>query len=404
MLFAGATLSTPVANLLGGVITARALSPTELGVLNTAALFPSYLVFLHFGVFSGLARNLPLEIGAGRRIIGERLTETSAAIATWVGLVAALVCGTVAITQISKGSNLFFWSMAATSLSAFAAMISNHADTTLRGRQQFRSLSIVMLISNVTVAISASLPLRFGGLGAVWRIALCAGVVVVARVICNAWRPKFSIDWRLALDLARVGLPLLISGTFFSLLMVADRSVIALLMTPTDVGNFALAGMTVTSLQFVPQSISMVLFPKIAQHWGAHSSPTALRRFVVLNLGFNLATMIPLSLACYWGMEPLVRRFFPAYIAGIPAAKIACLSSMLWVYLGVGSVIGVINKMGPYLIAMAASLLIIWCLGIYLVKSGYGIEGAAWARFFGTSILCSFTIYYAWRLTSAGSE
>jgi len=116
--------------------------------------------------------------------------------------------------------------------------------------------------------------------------------------------------------------------------------------------------------------------------------------------GLNAVTIVPLSLLCYFIIEPLVMHFFPVYQGGIGSAKIACLTCACWVYLGVGSVIGVTNRMYPYLIMMGFMLIIIWVLGWWLIRSGFGIEGAAWARFIGTFGLCLFTIGYAFYLTS----
>ena len=239
-----------------------------------------------------------------------------------------------------------------------------------------------------------------GSLGGVARILVCAIGSLLLRLPSRLWSPTIRLDRAATIELARVGFPLLLSGAFFAFLMAADRSVIAVMMTKKDVGDFALASLLVNSLQFIPQSISMILFPKMAKEYGRSRSARGLRRYLLLNLAFNVLTIIPVSLALYFWVEPLVHRYFPAYTAGIPAAKIACLCSMAWIYMGVGSIIGVVNKMMPYLAAMVVALLLIWALGCAFVSHGYGIEGAAWARVIGTTFLCLFTIGYSWYLTT----
>lgn len=401
ILFAVGTMSSPVANLIAGIVSARCLKPAEMGVFTTAALLPAYLGFLQLGVFAGLSRNLPLELGAGRPERGDALVRTSGGAATLVGLAGAVICLVAALVSVLRDEGrMMTWTLAATALTVFGTAITTHVDTALRGLHRFGQLSAMTLGANFLTAVSSVLIAGFGATGALVRIAVCAVGALLLRLWSKVWSPLWRVDWPDAVALGRTGLPLLVSGAFFSFLMVADRSVVALLMTKEDVGHFALAGLLVNSLQFVPQSISLILFPKMARHYGANRSSRALRRFLLLNLLFNVVTIIPISLLCLWGVEPLVLRFFPAYAAGIPAAKIACLTSLCWIYLGVGSVIGVVNRMVPYLTAMALVLLLIWGLGAYLISTGHGIEGAAWARGAGTLALCVFTIAYSFYLTS----
>jgi O-antigen/teichoic acid export membrane protein len=216
-----------------------------------------------------------------------------------------------------------------------------------------------------------------------------------------------SLDFASLKELGLVGMPLMISGTFFSLLLASDRSIVAAFMTKEDVGMCSLASLIINSLQVIPQSISMIIFPKMAQHYGRHRSRHGLRRFLLQSLALNAATVVPASLICYFSIPHLVEHLFPAYRDGIPAAKVASLTCLLWIYLGVGSIIGVTNRMRPYLAAMGLAILIVWIFGYYAVRNGYGVVGVAWARFAGTAILCVFTICYSWYLsthTGADSE
>ena len=394
------TLSTPAAAMISGIITSRCLKPAQLGVFNAVGVIPAYLAVLHCGVFSGLARNYPLEIGSGRPEKAREYLETSGATAKYVGLVGALICLFLTVWQIfTTGDAIMVCALLATTLAVFVAAISNHIDTALRAAQNFYRLGWILLLVNLVTVVSSILVYYFGMWGAVMRMFFCIVLSFALRWGVQ-WQWRWKINWTATRELARIGFPLLLSGTFFSFLMVADRSVVVLLMSKADVGNFSLANMLVTSMQVLPQSFSMILFPQMARHYGKHRSSRALRRYFYLSLVFNIVTIVPLSLFSLWGVTPLVHHVFPAYEAGIPAARIACFTSICWIYLGVGSVIGIVNRMRPYLIAMVISLAIVWGLGIYWVKTGHGIEGAAWARFVGTLFLCVFTIGYSWYLTA----
>jgi hypothetical protein len=142
------------------------------------------------------------------------------------------------------------------------------------------------------------------------------------------------------------------------------------------------------------------MFPKIARQYGQSQSPSSLRPYVWKTLAFNMALLIPISIIGRLAIKPIVTLYFPQYIPGIPAAEWACLTSIFWMYLGVGSVFGVLNKMTFYLSMLGGSVALVWIVGIILANSGFGLLGPAIARHIATAIICIFTIVYAFYLTS----
>jgi O-antigen/teichoic acid export membrane protein len=400
LLFTTGTLMAPLVSLVSGVIMVKWLKPQETGVLTMAALLPAYLSFLHFGVITGMSRNLPFHLGAGNPQKAERILWTSAATATCVGLIGFAVCCALALRSYFYNSDkLMSLALAATALTVLVGPIIEHTDIALRSYQRFSRLAAALIITNFASLLLTGLIVAIGAVGSVIRIFFVAVASMLCRTRTKLWKPVLHLDFRESVELSKTGIPLLVSGTLFSFFLVSDRSLVAVTLGPEAMGQFALAGMIVGSMQVIPQSLSMVLFPRIAKLYGETRSSQALRRYVWISLAFNVMAIVPAALLCYFLIEPLVTNYFPAYHDGVSAAKIACLSCLCWIYLGTGSVIGVTNRMKPYLAVMAFSLGVIWALGWCLVKLGYGIEGAAWARLAGTFILCVFTISYSFHLT-----
>jgi O-antigen/teichoic acid export membrane protein len=401
LLFVASTVAQPVVNMISGLIAARYLQPSELGTLNTAALLPAYLAFLHFGVFTGLARNLPIALGSGSADEAAGLQRTSSGVAKYVAFLGGTICLLAALVVGARTNDRFlFWAMVAAAIASATGPISNHIDVVLRARLQFGGAAATqfaaaafMLASNVLVVIS-------GIAGAIWRLALGGVVALIARLPLNAWNARDCARIPDAKLLARIGFPLLLSGTLFSFLIAADRSVVVLMLGKTELGYFSLAGMIVNSLQVIPQSFSMILFPRMAREYGRTNSPKSLRRLALINLLLNAAVLFPICGFLYVALGPLVERFLPAYGPGVPAARVACLTGMFWVYLGVGSIFGVLNRMTAYLACMVASILMVWGIGALSIVAGYGIIGAAYARLCATAVLCAFTLWYSWVLTS----
>jgi O-antigen/teichoic acid export membrane protein len=401
LLFMTGTMLTPAVGMIGGFVTLRHLSPKETGLLNNLSVIPAYLAFLQMGVLSGLSRELPFRRGKGEHERARRLIGTAAATATWIATTGASLCMLAALVHLFRdGHPLEVWGLVAVAVVGFSAPLTTHLETSLRGLQEFNRLGWAVIAANGIALLLNGFVLAWGVAGSLVRLALTAVTGMMTRFRRDLWWWHGRVEWSQALELARTGFPLLISSTLFSLLTVSDRSLVAVFLDKEQAGHFALAGLIVNSMQFIPQSLGLVLFPQVVKHYGATGSSRALRRFVWISLGFNIATIFPVSIAAYWSIGPLIGWLFPKYLAGVPAAKIACLTCLCWVFFGVGAVIGAVNRMKPYLIAMSVSLMVIWGLGWWLIRTGHGIQGAAWARCVGTLGLCAFTIAYSFHLTS----
>jgi len=399
------TFSAPAVNLVYGILVFRYLPPAMTGILGTAALLPSYLIFTHGGVLNGMQRELPFALGQGDRSKADHLLGITSTIAMLAGWISAIVCLAAALVSWIWGQHpMLALAYLGAAFTAFAFPVVMQIDTGLRAEDRFRRQGWAVLnTSFVSLAACALLPAA-GAAGAVLRGVLVSVAALLLRLRSGVWRPVLPVDWTGTLALARTGWPLLASATLGGWMMVADRSVVALMMSKEAMGEFQLAGFIVNSMAMVPVSLTLVLFPKIARAYGEHRSRRKLRRFVWISLAFNAFTLLPLSGITYAVIEPLVLRFFPKYAAGIPSAHIACLTCVFWIYAGSGSVIGVTNRMAPYLTMLGVSLVLTWAGAAFLIHNGYGINGAAWARLAGTVLMCVFTLGYSLYLTSRDDE
>ncbi|MCW5556726.1 MAG: oligosaccharide flippase family protein [Verrucomicrobiae bacterium] len=399
------TFSAPAVNLVYGLLVFRYLTPSLAGILSTAMLLPSYLMFAHGGVLNGMQRELPFALGQGDRTKADHLLRITSTIALLAGGASAFACLVAALIAWTTGKPpLLALAYIGAAFTSFAFPVVMQIDTGLRAENRFRRQGWAVLNTNaVSLAACALLP-ALGATGAVLRGIVAGAASLLLRLRSGVWSPALPVDWSGTLALARTGWPLLASATLGGWMMIADRSVVSLLMSDEAMGEFQLAGFIVNSMSMVPVSLSLVLFPKIARAYGEHRSRRKLRRFVWISLAFNAATLLPLSGITYLVIEPLVLRFFPKYAAGIPSAHIACLTCVFWIYAGAGSVIGVTNRMTPYLITLGVSLALIWTGAAWLIHSGYGINGAAWARLAGTVLMCVFTVGYSLYLTSRDDE
>jgi hypothetical protein len=142
------------------------------------------------------------------------------------------------------------------------------------------------------------------------------------------------------------------------------------------------------------------MYPRVSASYGRTGSSRELRRYFWILLGMNVAVVVPVCLAAFFCIGPVTEHLLPAYVAGIPAAKVACLSSVTFIYFGLTSIIAVMRRNTLFIGVIGISLALVWFLGGYLVRHGYGIVGAVWARAVASILLFVFTIAYTYWLTT----
>lgn len=121
-----------------------------------------------------------------------------------------------------------------------------------------------------------------------------------------------------------------------------------------------------------------------------------------MSLTFNIITIMPLSLICYFVIPTLIERYLPNYANGIEAAKIYALGSAFLVYFGTSIIIPVVRRNTPLIIGYAVAIVLLWLLGWVFVHRGYGITGVAWARLISTGFISLFSLGYSYYLTGLG--
>jgi len=274
-----------------------------------------------------------------------------------------------------------------------------HYETIYRTSQNFNRLSIVLTGQNALSLATIALPIYFGFHGLLARAAI---LPIVNFLLRRHWLPVHAqalgriSDIR---ELIHIGFPMLVSGYIFTLLMVADRSLIALWMGPESVGHYTLASMIVTALMIVPGTLSSILYPKAAIAYAQESDPSALRKFVLISLSLNLGLLAPILLISYIVLEPFTLIFLPAYVEGLPAAKIALLSGLAMALTGPGIVFGTLRKNTLHIIVLGLSIITCWILGSLMIHQFQNIVYAALAKVIALFMLGVFVVIYSLHLT-----
>jgi O-antigen/teichoic acid export membrane protein len=273
-------ISAPVVGFITSFIAARYLLPYELGVIQTVMLITVYCSFFHFGVFNGLNRNIAFYDAQQNKSKIQDMVDASwltAIINSFIGIMISLI---ILIYFVLNGySSLYFYSVVILLGILTFSPICTHYETIYRGCRAFMPLGILLNISNGINLIFGFLPIFIGAFGLIIRSAVLPTLNFLLLYRKSPIKPyaRGSIDEVLAL--ARIGFPMLVTGVLYVFFTAADRTIVALTLGPTAVGQLALSGMIVTAIQILPVSLGALLYPRASYIYGLSKTSLGLRRF-----------------------------------------------------------------------------------------------------------------------------
>lgn len=390
-------VSTPVFGLVTNIIAARYILPYELGVIQTVMLVTIYCSFFHLGVFNGLNRNVAFYAAQQNTIKLQDMVDASWLVAIINAFVGVLISVAVLVYFHLHGyPRLYLYSVAAILGILTFLPICTHYETIYRGCCSFMPLGISLNISSFANLVLGLLPMAFGALGLIFRYAITQMITCLLLFKKSPIKHKSVGKLDEIIDLVRVGVPMLITGVLYMFYTAADRTIVAVMLGPSAVGELALSGMIATAIQILPMSLGALFYPRASRIYGISKTSLALKKVLVLSLTLNIIIILPLCLMSYFLIGLVTERFLPNYIGGIETAKIYSLSSMFLIYFGVTMIFPVVKKNVPLMVGCVISLLIVWILGVAFVKLGFGIEGIAWAKFIANAFMCLFVLAYSY--------
>jgi O-antigen/teichoic acid export membrane protein len=289
--YSAVNLASVALLLATGLALRRHIGPTLAGIWTALELLPVYAANAHLGIFSAAERELPFLLGAQREPEFERLRGSVLRVARILAAAAALLTIVAALVLEPRVSRELFVGLLAYSGIVAAQILINYDIILLRARQRFVTLSSRQGMGNLA---KAGFVIGGGYLGGVYGIyggLLAAGALQWAlfrRAVRDSGTPRLPegssgrSDWDPILPLLRQGLPILAGALAFDTLRNADKMVIGGLLGATALGVYSVPALICQGLFFLPNALSVVLYPRLQQRYGATGDPQALQRFVLL--------------------------------------------------------------------------------------------------------------------------
>lgn len=327
--FSSANAVSLVLLLSTSLLLRRYLGPYLAGIWVGLELLPTYVgTYSHLGTLTAAERELPFLLGARRDAEFDRLKDTLFWFTHGVGLVLALGLVAAAFIQRPRVNPQTFAGLLIYAPILWAQLASTYYVVVYRARKRFAALSLRQGPLNMIKAVLLVAGAYAFGLAGVLVVEL-AGALALAIVLHSGVREPFArvFDASLLPKLIADGAPMVAGAVAFESLRGADQFVILSVMGPTLLGVYTLAWPIYSGLFYIPNVLSMVMYPRFQERYGATGDPRSLRRFVELQLDLLAETLLAGIAVLLIVLPPAIGRWFPLYVEAIPPMRVLLLGT-----------------------------------------------------------------------------
>jgi O-antigen/teichoic acid export membrane protein len=322
---------------------AKSLGPALYGIWNIFAITYTYGLLAHLGVLNGLAREYPRALADSAPSEAQQLAQS----AFWINALSTLLFSTIALLILRAAfvhTPQVSWHM----LLLFVIFLllqgwTNFLMFLFRARDQFKLLSVFTLTLNAGVLVGAFFFIprwSLEGFVLAWAVTY---LVVSVFFLRNSQRHLFALpDWGFAWYLLRVGAPILLFTLTATINWTMDRLLIARFLGVVAVGYFAVAAFAVRLLNYVPEMVSQVMYPRWAATKLSRSGEDSNLSWGPFRMMFWLMPLLGglAYYACY-----LIPLFLPTYKETVLPSQVLCLAASLTsIGLFCGAYLGAIGR------------------------------------------------------------
>ena len=377
------------------LVAASILPVAAFGTWGLIQALVLYTTYANLGILNGANRSIPIHLGRGDADSARNEERSAFGGSLLTGAVAGLLFGGMTWLWTSNTALAF----------AVGVLIGCQQpylfyQVALRSRMQFDRASVQQLVPGLGLPIlGLPLLLVYGLTG----LTLAFGAVYFAGAIIPwlAWRRSLTPDLdlgRLA-ALMRSGIPIMISGLLFGVLISLDRWVILAVLGNEALGVYTLAAILTGGLQLVFVVLAQQFYPRVARDFGRDGNTPALFRAALRISALSSAAVLPFALLLAV-VGPILALSFPAY--GGVAAVLPVLAAGSVVLAFSNGFTNLLVALGRYPALLGVHLLAIGIGGgsaLGGALGGFGMVGVASGMVAGFAALAMGAYIAAWRAT-----
>ena len=388
------TISTLLSQFLGiftSIAMRRFLTPEMMGIWTTFLVILNYALFAHLGVFTAIEVKIPYLRGKGQNSELQHMRNVAFTMAIALSVIMATIIFIASFMLASKLDLAIILGIRVLALIVVATLFYNLYIVMLRADKKFSLLSKATLFNSLAMLIFVSALTYFFRLKGIYFATFLA---TAASCLYLQYKTKYRLKLYFRVDLikmlTKIGLPILLGGIVYTVLLSIDKIMIIKMLGPTQLGYYSIAILALTYAHNFPKLFGIVVFPTMQEEYGKSDDSRERILEYVKQPSLIMAYIFPLVLAAaYYAMPVLVHYVLPKYASGIDSMRVLLIGCFFISLVPLThNFIIAINKQIFLIPLTAIAVLTGIGMNYSMIKMGYGITGVA----FGTSV--AYFIYF----------
>lgn len=326
--YSSASFFNTLQSLITAFIALRWVSPQEMGIWQSLILLISYADIAKLGVFSGLNRDLPYLLGAGKHNAAKKLVASAQFHVIALSLL-GLIFATVSFFLVGDFTDIK-WIQAITAITFYwiFSILSSFLQVTYRNTDRFNFLAFGLVIQGVFSLGGLLLVINWGFLGFLLMRTGALAIFCIYLFIFRPIRPPIQTEKAIFVSLVKTGLPIHGVSYIFAVAMGLDRLFLLRAGGIEIVGLFAPATQIMNIMLALPFTITAYMNPKLLKLLGNNNDPGSIRQIALNTAAAVGLTSSVFAIAGWFAVPLLIERFFPDYTAVIEATRIMLIAGV----------------------------------------------------------------------------
>jgi len=310
-----------------GAVIMLWLTPDQYGLWQSVNLIAIYGYVLLAGINPGLARELPFALGAKKNKLAKNLASTTKMISIVIALLLVVISF---ISSLFISDQQIKIGIIIISIVTGIGFYRNYLLETCRANGELLVLLKVQGFEILLMIGSLFAVYKFQYYGMLYRALV---IMILVTIMLSFLDPMKDIlpKWnkKAFITLLKTGFPIYMSSYLLLIGTTTDRLILAKQYEPEILGFYSPALMIFTAFQLIPNAISQYLSPKMSFQFGKSNSVEEIWTICWKSSIILLLIALPVSIIGWILIPIIINNFYPDYVNGIQAAKIACISGTI---------------------------------------------------------------------------
>lgn len=374
------------------IYTTAILLPEQYGIYGVLTLWLTYALLIGPGLFLAGRREIPVLLGQGQDKNAKRIQNISL---SGELLYILLPFAVIATSSLFFPDPLMKSGLLLIAITYLSTQLVNFWSGIVFIREKFGLAVKGNLILAILTPLLIVASVNWIGIYSLLLAPLVANVIAwIFYLKVSSIEFRFTWDAHELMRILKVGIVLQFSTLAYWGFRLADKTVVASMLTLEEMGLYTAAAVFVTYAQVLPTDFTRVLTPVL---WRESTDGFKDTGRIVVYVALATAILIPFMQLVFY----LIREVITAqYIGSIPIFNILSYNIYLAMICTAPAIVlssSVANRQNAVLVAYLMGMALEIGLAVLLVKLGYGIRGVALSTVISQAVMTAVTFILAYR-------